>query len=245
MLFFAAVLPIVLLAVFSAWKTWFATDPLSFMYPNALLFTSRREEARAAWSKLVKIDESIVYDHPHVPIILAKDYSFESLRRATENFRYPAIVRGLFNDTRASRLWPTADYLPSKLGEFRIPAVRNALVGKMQNDRVVMSFAEAFQSIHADPESKTYIFFPVKSRFSFNGSDVGSLEALQTAVNELALSDIELHRIWPGFGTKAHSTYFGTQIIIGQGSEDDEQTTGTGWHCAMGNNYFVQVRCAT
>lgn len=228
-------------AFLPAYWTWLATDPLSFMYPNFLLFTSYREEARNAWSKLVKIDESIEYDSPHIPIIAAKDYTFESLRRATENFRYPAIVRGLFNDAPATEKWITKDYLPSKLGDFKIPAIRGAQLGKVQNDRVLMSFAEAFDTIISDENSKMYIFFPVKSRFNFNGSDVGSMEALQEAVNDVVLNDLELSRIWKGFGTKAHKTYFGSQIIVGQGTDDDETTTGTGWHCAAGNNWFIQV----
>jgi hypothetical protein len=240
-LFFIAAFPVVLALVFAAWKTLFATDPLSFMYPNALLFTGRREEAKALWHKMIKINENIVYDHPHVPVIDAKDYTFEGLRRATDNWRYPAIVRGLFNNTPGSTKWITPDYLPSRLGEFVIPAVRGAVVGKLQNDRVLMSFADAFKEVHGNPDSKTYIFFPVKSRFNFNGSDVGSLEKLQETVNEVVLHDLELKRIWNGFGTKDHSTYFGAQIIIGQGSDDDDTTTGTGWHCAAGNNWFVQV----
>ena len=231
----------VLIACLPAYWTLLAANPLSFMYPNLLLFTPYREEARALWNKLVKIDESIEYDHPHVPIIQAKDYTFESLRRATDNFRYPAIVRGLFSDAPGTKLWVQEDYLPSKLGKFNIPAVRGAVVGKVQNDRVIMSFADAFKDIITDENSKLYIFFPVKSRFNFNGSDVGSIEALQEAVNDVVLKDLELERIWPGFGTKAHSTFFGSQIIIGQGSDDDEQTTGTGWHCAIGNNWFIQV----
>jgi hypothetical protein len=192
------------------------------------------------WNKLVQIDTNIIREPAHVPVILAKDYTFDALRKATENWRYPAIVRGLFNNTVGMNKWSTPDYLPSRLGEFTVPVVRGAVVGKVQNDRVNMKFKEAFDELVGDPESKYYLFFPVKSRFGFNGSDIGSLKALQDAVNDVVLNDLELKRIWPGFGTKAHSTFFGSQIIVGQGT-DDETTTGTGWHCAMGNNWFIQV----
>jgi hypothetical protein len=54
--------------------------------------------------------------------------------------------------------------------------------------------------------------------------------------------DLEIDkRIWNGFGTKAHSTFFGSQFVIGQGTNDTDATTGTGWHCAFGNNWFAQV----
>lgn len=41
--------------------------------------------------------------------------------------------------------------------------------------------------------------------------------ALQKELNKLTLEDLELDRIWPGFGTKSHKTYFGSQFVIGKG----------------------------
>eukprot|EP00595_Chromulina_sp_UTEXLB2642_P000239 CAMPEP_0196762986 /NCGR_PEP_ID=MMETSP1095-20130614/3169_1 /TAXON_ID=96789 ORGANISM="Chromulina nebulosa, Strain UTEXLB2642" /NCGR_SAMPLE_ID=MMETSP1095 /ASSEMBLY_ACC=CAM_ASM_000446 /LENGTH=219 /DNA_ID=CAMNT_0042115205 /DNA_START=428 /DNA_END=1087 /DNA_ORIENTATION=+ len=105
-----------------------------------------------------------------------------------------------------------------------------------------MSFDESYNEIIANEDSKMYLFFPVKSRFNFNGSDAGSLDQLQDAVNDVVLEDLQIDKlIWNGFGTKKHSTYFGSQLIIGRGSNDSTETTGTGWHCAAGNNWFVQV----
>ncbi len=211
------------------------------MWPNFLLFTPFREETKQLWKDTIKIDTSIHYESAHVPIIEAKDYSFESLKRATDNWRHPAIVRGLFADAPAVTKWNTADYLPSLIGDFNIPVVNSAVYNTLQNDRSVRTFREAFDEIFHNSSSKMYLFFPVKSRFNFNGSDAGALEALADKLNDIALQDLELHRIWPGFGTKAHSSYFGTQLIVGQGSADTEATTGTGWHCAAGNNWFIQV----
>ena len=56
--------------------------------------------------------------------------------------------------------------------------------------------------------------------------------------------DLDLSRIWSGFGSKIHKTFYGSQLIIGRGSDENTtgSTTGTGWHCAAGNNWFVQVR---
>jgi hypothetical protein len=53
--------------------------------------------------------------------------------------------------------------------------------------------------------------------------------------------DLELGRLWDGFGTPRHATYHGAQLIIGRGSNDSDATTGTGWHCAAGNNWFAQI----
>jgi len=137
--------------------------------------------------------------------------------------------------------WSDPEYLPSLIGEFKIPVVRTATYGTLQNDRTIMPFEEVFKEIVADEKSKMYVFFPVKSRFNFNGSELGALNALQEKLNEITLRDLELHRIWKGFGTIAHSTYFGSQLIVGRGSNDSDDTTGTGWHCAAGNNWFIQV----
>lgn len=161
---------------------------------------------------------------------------------ATENFRYPALVKGLFRDVPAVTKWLDVGYLSSKLGRHIVPVVMKAKYGTVQNDRKLMSFKESFDELMSNNDSQKYLFFPVKSRFAFNGSDAGSLQALQEDVNRVILEDVEIDkRVWNGFGTKKHSTYFGSQIIAGRGSADSDSTTGTGWHCAAGNNYFIQV----
>jgi len=170
------------------------------------------------------------------------EFSMEKLRELTNNWRSPAIVRNMFAGTPAYDKWGVDGYLSSKIGDYLIPVVRNAKYNTLQNDRAVIPFREAFTEIVSDADSKMYMFFPVKSRFSFNHSELGALEELQNKVNEVVLEDLEIDkRIWNGFGTNKHSTYFGSQLIIGQGSNDPKETTGTGWHCAAGNNWFVQA----
>ena len=231
-----------LVLAYPALRTRAAGDPINFVYPNLLLFTGLRETAKAYWTENVKVDKAVIREPLQVPIIEAKDYSFESLRIATENFRFPAVVRGLFKDVPGSSKWTDVEYLNSKLGDFQVPAVRKAVYGTLQNDRAVMPFREAFTDIMTNDESKMYLFFPVESRFNFNGSDAGKAAELKEAINDLVWNDLELGtRIWPGFGTKNHKNYHGSQLIIGRGSNDTDQTTGTGWHCAAGNNWFVQV----
>jgi len=223
-------------------KTFLANDPLTFMIPNVLMFTSFRDLNLNMWKKYIKYNTAVTYEPSEIPIIQAKDYSFEALRHATSDFRYPALVRDFFANTPAAKKWATLDYLPSKIGDFVIPYVRNAVYGTLQNDRGMATFREVFTEIISDKNSKYYLFFPVKSRFNFNHSELGVLETLQNKINEVVLEDLEIDtRIWNGFGTSKHSTYFGSQLIIGQGSSDTAETTGTGWHCAAGNNWFVQV----
>lgn len=232
-----------LLACYPVYRHWMVGDPVSYIWPNFLLFTPYRAEAISAWKSVLKVDTNVKRHHTHIAEIDAADYSFETLRAATSNFRHPAVVRGLFSDSPACKKWAEPGYLNSKIGEIKIPVVNNAAYGTMQNDRSVKSFGEAYDEVLNNKDSKSYLFFPVKSRFNFNGTaDSTPHEVIQSAVNKLAIEDLEINkRIWNGFGTAAHSVYVGTQLIFGRGTNSSDATTGTGWHCAPGNNFFVQV----
>mmetsp|Transcript_42905 Transcript_42905/g.93277 ORF Transcript_42905/g.93277 Transcript_42905/m.93277 type:complete len:368 (+) Transcript_42905:41-1144(+) len=224
-------------------RTYNAREPFTYLIPNALLFTPFRELTREYWGKvLVKVDKNVNRPPVQVATIAAKDYSFESLRVATQNWRYPAVVKGLFNGVPGMEKWKDVNYLNSKLGHFEIPVVKKAVYNTLQNDRAIMPFSEAHTDIMTNEDSKMYLFFPVQSRFNFNGSEQGQMEKLKTAVNDLVVEDLQLgERIWKGFGGPNHQNYYGAQLIIGRGSNDTDATTGTGWHCAAGNNWFVQV----
>lgn len=217
-------------------------EPLEYLLPNLLLFTPFREQTKALWMKHARINRAVIREPAHVPVMDAKDYTYENFRDATDNWRHPAIVRGLFNNTPAQTKWIDPDYLPSVFGEFRLPVVKKAVYGTLQNDREIMDFTTGFRSILNDENSQAYIFFPVKSRFHYNGSDLASVQALQEKLNTVVREDLELEkRLWRGFGTKSHTTFHGAQFIMGRGSDDSEATTGTGWHCAAGTNWFVQA----
>jgi len=227
--------------MFPAYKTRMAGDPLCFMIPNALLFTPFRDTAIFYWKKYKKYDTNVFYKPMHVPEIQKEDYSFESLRHATDNFRHPAVVRGFFKGTRALEKWTEPGYLSSKIGDYEIPAVMKATIDKPQSDRVKMTFRDAYEEMLVDPNDPKYLFFPVLSRFQFNFSREILLE-LKEEVNKILHEDLELDRIYPGFGK--HKNFFGGQMIMGRGKNTTNttvKTTGTFWHCAVGNNWFAQV----
>lgn len=222
-------------------KTHYAGNPLNHMLPNLLLFTPYREWARSLWNDVVKVDKNVIRTPLQVPIIMKEDYSFESMRVATENWRYPAVVRGFFNGTVAAERWSDPEYLSSRIGDFIIPVVNKAVYNTLQNDRGLKPFREAYTTVVNDVDSKMYLFFPVESRANFNHSDVGSAQRLREIINQVVREDLELDRIWHGFGSENHKNYHGSQFVIGRGSNDSDATTGTGWHCAAGNNWFAQV----
>ena len=72
---------------------------------------------------------------------LAKeDYSWEALRKASDNWLEPVIVRGMFADTAAVKTWPTSasgaeesEELSNglaSLSKFDVSVVQNSTVGK-------------------------------------------------------------------------------------------------------------------
>mmetsp|Transcript_3542 Transcript_3542/g.6551 ORF Transcript_3542/g.6551 Transcript_3542/m.6551 type:complete len:234 (-) Transcript_3542:218-919(-) len=85
---------------------------------------------------------------------------------------------------------------------------------------------------------KNICFFPAKG-----GPEEKDADLLDEKLTEVVRTDLELDKlIWNGFGSKSvHSTFRGTQFIAGRGTKSTETTTGTGWHCAPGNNWFIQI----
>jgi hypothetical protein len=213
---------------------------LSTIYPYLLLLSPFREDNRVAWLTHVPLDKRIIRPARAVVEIQAKDYSFDAIQTASRNFRLPVIVRGLFKDSTAVKEWKKEERLIKFLGDFSIPVVRNAVVGTLQDHREIVRFDDAYRELLSLTKSKEYLFFPVKSRFTFNGSEAGSAQKLQQAVDDVCQEDLNLDLIWPGFGKKHHTTFAGSQFVIGKSTaEFTNETTGSDWHCAIGNNWFI------
>ncbi len=65
----------------------------SWILPYALLFTNQREWAYELWVKHATADKRVVYPAMPIPEIQAADYTYEILKKATDNFRHPVVVR--------------------------------------------------------------------------------------------------------------------------------------------------------
>lgn len=238
--YFWVLLPI-LLAVVPVWRLNRSGSPLSHWFPNVLMYTNQRELLKETWKKLSVVDRKVHYESVHIPIIQSGDFSFERLKLATQNFRRPVVVKGMFADAPALTKWLERDYLPSQLKDHQIPLVHGAVVGKLQNNRTILGFEDGWHDVYDNEDSKSLLFFPVRAQFHLETQTAEQVEALETAVNDMTRRDLGLDRIWRGFGDKkTHKNFHGTQLIIGRGSAN-ANTTGTWWHCAPGNNWFVQV----
>jgi hypothetical protein len=236
-------LAVVFLAVFPAWKTLKAGDNLSVMYPNLLLFfpdEDTRELTKKVWkqSSNDRVDTSIVYEPTKIPSIDASVYTFDSLRKATDDFHRPAVVKGLFKGSPALEKWGQDGYLARRIGSHLITVIHEAVAGTNQRNRSIAPFDEAVTEVLTNEESMDYLFFPFLSRDVKNDT----LNTIREDVDRVVREDLLTDRIFKGFATKSHTQYVGSQMIIGRGKGvDSEETTGTAWHCAIANNYFVQV----
>lgn len=214
-------------------------QPLLHVLPNLFLLVPAPRLLAQVQSAVIDIDTAIVRPPTPIPEIEAEEYSYERLRRATGNWRSPAVIRGFFKDSKALALWTDVEYLSGRLGKYEVPTVKNSTYGSPQDERSVMPFGEALREIMVD-HSPRYMFFPVQSRQHLEHTTY-STEDLQRDIDTVVREDLELDRIFPGFGTESHKAYHGSQLVIGYGQKDLRRTTGTGWHCAPGNNWFAQV----
>jgi len=230
------------------------SQPLSFIYPNARLFLiteAARNHSKEVWRDVKQglLDKSMKIGHIPVSTIDAADYTHEKLRIMTENFNLPGVVRGLFKDTPAVATWgdnstDKINRLNEIIGKYEIPVVQNGTYGSTQSEKKNLLFEDAYNQILHDSTNDKYLFFPLLSREHATYED--KHENLLKDVQKLMIEDLQIdQKIWPGFGTAIHKNYYGAQFVIGRGQAKDNEeklrTTGTGWHCAIGSNYFVQV----
>ena len=245
---------LLVLVLVPLFKLWMYSQPLSFVYPNSRLFLTTeaaRNHSKEVWREAKKglLDKSIKMGHIPVSTIDAADYTYEKLRVMTENFNLPGVVRGLFKDTPAVATWgdnstDKINRLNEIIGKYEIPVVQNGTYGSTQSEKKNLFFQDAYNQILQDTTSDKYLFFPLLSREHASYED--KHENLMKDVQRLMIEDLQIDKkIWPGFGTSIHNNYYGAQFVIGRGQAKDNaeqlKTTGTGWHCAIGSNYFVQV----
>lgn len=221
-------------------------DSLLVIIPGIMMYLPIYYPTIKVWRFLMNYDLLHEIEPQSVTVIYPGadgKINYEELRQATENFRSPVVVRGLFANTTAVKKWSQPGYLAEKLGKYPIPVVQNSAVNGRQSDRKIELFEDAITDVLSDKKSMKYLFFPVKSRGHYPGSEEGVLENLIMDTDNLTRTDLDVaNRLWPSFGDyNVHKTYMGGQFIIGRGHKSDKKATGTHWHCECTGNWFVQV----
>ena len=218
----------------------YAQHPLAYLVPNVLMYTPFREATLAAWDRVLQYDR-VEKDPVPIAEMNAADYSYDALRKLTHGFRSPAVVRGMFANTTAVARWTEPGYMASQIGKFEINAIQGGFADIMDEERSTKyeSFGDVYESILRDEDSIKYLFFPDASRHGSNEMQFDQTQLVDT-VNGMVRVDLDLDRIWHGFGL--HRTFIIAQIIAGRGRPSpDLRPTGSNWHCAIGNNWFAQV----
>jgi hypothetical protein len=169
----------------------------------------------------------------------ASNYTFDKLAELTEGFRYPAVVKGLFKNTTALEMWTKDNYLVDKIGHFDVKVSWTTENETSLFGRTKESFKEAYSNLLADEEYKGFLFFP----FYPSTKAQTASNPMNKAVNTLVQDDLDIDRIWKGFGNyDTHSTFLGHQLSMGRTKKGQKKGTTTfDWHCEPGSNWFVQV----
>jgi len=136
--------------------------------------------------------------------------------------------------------------MASKVGDYMVNSIQQAYVDVMDNERETKreTFGDVFADIVANEDSIKYLFFPDASQHSDgvgDGNGNGDQTPVIENVNRMVREDLDLDRLWRGFGSETHRTFYMSQIIVGRGRPASMRPTGSNWHCAPGNNWFVQV----
>lgn len=204
-------------------------EPLYHIIPNILLFTPLHVYCPRLWRDPFKyLPEE--REHGKIPEIQAVDYTYDKLREVTENFRVPAVIRGIFKDSDAVKMWHKNGYLQSKLGEHEIAVMRKGNPYE-QADRFMGAFKDAWTELLKNSKSTISLFFPVLSRFQYDTTAIANTKRLQEAVENLIREDMKVNSvIWDGFSMpEKHSNFHAMQLVMGRGAPVGQNYTGLAW----------------
>lgn len=231
---------VIVIGWISILNTIAAGDRLVFLLPNFLLFTPFHHLATPLW-RVITPEDILPAKRRHTPIVEIdhKDYTFARLREITGGFMEPAVVRGMFSNTTAVRRWSERGYLAAQegLGDRAVRVQRRGSRTTVYIDKVTpeLPFQKAYHEILDDEGSDAVLFFPFfKDRASV------LRDPLVRTMNRLVKEDLEVDRVWRGFGAfETHASMVGHQFSVGRSRSNGGGTFD--WHTEPGSNWFAQV----
>jgi len=240
--FVVAVCAFILTAILIRLKVY-SGDSLITLIPNLLLYTPYKLTNARVFNYInsYRYDVHQTYEPQHIPEIFPNkegSLDYEELRSATNGFRDPAVVRGLYSDTVAMKKWTRNGYLEGKLSNWSIPLFADGDESLEKKTVIRENLGTAFNSLVGNRKETKQLFFPNHAP-GYHAED-----ELMEAVDDLVRNDFELEKkLWRGYSTENHKTFLHAQIIAANGfvKEGGGKTSGTFWHCAPGNNYFIQA----
>ncbi len=171
-----------------------------------------------------------------IPELQANDFSYEYIRKISNNFQLPIVIRGLFNDSEAVKKW-NADYFQQNYGNETLITVTEGRVEKQyeNTDNTANGYAyQRLMRVCKMPLKKALEHMKQGEKFY-----ISNIDTIFRKNNEL-LDHLEFkERIKPW----AYNPYspMAAQLFLGYGSNDTKESTGTMFHAAHNANFFVQV----
>lgn len=200
-------------------------EPLIHIVPNLLfLFPYLCRIAPYFWVDPSKLIPE-VGEHKAIREISAEEYSYEKLREVTENFYYPAVIRGIFNNTVATKRWTEKGYLASKIGQFMVDIRFCDVYGDVEH--IFEPFEKGFHELLGNENSKSCLFFPLFTR----AENKTTIVDFKNAVTKVAREDLNLERLRQGFASESHTNLHGCQMVAGRGIKKATpgKFIGLGW----------------
>jgi len=186
------------------------------------------------------LDFSRVVEPTPLLSIPKEEYSYERLEQVSQGFTLPVVVRGLFKDIDAVKLW-TPDFLADAMGDHEVNTIQNGSIARHHEMVCSPKFSDwakqepvnqVLREMKYPNCIKTVVYPPASRSKRVREQDMEKL------FNSIVSRDIPLSRIGGGFATGLKNTAL-TQLFAGNGVEGLD--VGSGWHCDICNNFVVQV----
>jgi hypothetical protein len=193
---------------------------------------------RAKWRAFDRLDSNAL-EPGVVPVreLSAADYNFAALRRLSEDFRQPVVIRGLFAKVPAIERWASPDYLLEYGDETYLVS---------QNGRVSDQIEATRTDVKNMEQQLPYTELPLREIIArMQAGEQLYIAALDTIFKRdpRLLADLAIPQVvtewWEGQNVPLDPVI--VQMFMGMGTGDVASTTGSGIHCARHANFFIQV----
>jgi hypothetical protein len=206
-------------------------------FARAPLGSPLERRKRATWDSLDRVRPPA--KSVPVPELQTSEYSFAALRRLSEGFRRPVVVRGLFADAPALERWKTPEYM---LERNRDEKYLVATCGRLELQLKLASELDPKDFARVFPLAELPLLEIIERIKQGEPLYINNLDTIFRRDPRL-LADLAIPQIvtewWEGSDVPLDPVM--VQMFMGAGTEDPETTTGSGLHCARHANLFIQV----
>lgn len=216
-------------------KAW-ALTALDY-YARAPLGSPLERRKRRTWQQLDRVRPPAIVTP--VPELQASEYSFAALRKASADFRRPVVVRDLFASAPALERWKSPDYFLERGGD---EVYLVATCGRLREQVKLASEVDPKDFAQVFPLAELPLAEIIARIKQGEPLYINNLDTMFRRDPRL-LADLAIPQIvtewWEGPDFPLDPVM--VQMFMTAGTDDPEDTTGSGLHCARHANFFIQV----